>query len=104
MSDEIAEPTGIPRSKPSEDRKRERPWPKGNGFNQFGYPVSTARQVAALDCAVEVMGVCDLEADPVIREAALRIKRDDIEGAMRVMRNIVDETGVYRLLAVMCCD
>jgi hypothetical protein len=74
----------------------------GDGFNAFGHPVSIERQCTALDCAVEDMGVDAFLADPIIREAARYIERDDIEKAMLVLRNIVDLTGAYRLLAVMC--
>jgi hypothetical protein len=74
------------------------------GFNAFGKPVPIERQVSALDCAVEDIGVHPMEADTVIREAALRVSRDDIEGALRVLRCVVDLTGAYRLLAVMCTD
>lgn len=72
--------------------------------NAFGHPVPLGRQVEALDCAVEVIGVDQMLADPVIREAAKWIEKDQPDKAMIVLRNIVDETGVYRLLAVMCVD
>ena len=72
--------------------------------NAFGLPVPTERQVAALDTAVEDIGVDQMLADPVIREAAQWIERDEPAKAMIVLRNIVDLTGAYRLLAVMCCD
>lgn len=70
----------------------------------FGKPVPTGRQVAALDCAVEDIGVSALLADPVIREAAAWIARDEPGKALIVLRNITDLTGAYRLLAVMCTD
>ncbi len=44
--------------------KYQRPWPPGDGFNQFGYEISTKRQVAALDVAVDVMGVHPMDASP----------------------------------------
>jgi hypothetical protein len=72
--------------------------------NAFGHPVPIIRQVAALDCAVEEIGVDQMLADPVIREAAQWIARDEPGKAKTVLRNIVDETGAYRLLAVMCVD
>jgi hypothetical protein len=70
----------------------------------FGRPVPTVRQVAALDCAVEQMGVDPMLADPVIRTAASYIERDAIHNAVTVLQNIVDLTGAYRLVAVMCTD
>ena len=67
-------------------------------------PVPTERQVAALDTAVEVIGVNQFLADPVIREAAEWIRRDQPDKAMLVLRNITDLTGAYRLLAVLCAE
>jgi hypothetical protein len=78
------------------------PLPAASGFNAFGRPVSTERQVDALDTAVEVFGVHALLADPVIREAARWIERDEPHYALTVLRSIADLTGAYRLLAVMC--
>ncbi len=75
-----------------------------SGFSAFGRPVPVERQVAALDTAVEVIGVDQLLADPVIREAARYVERDEIGKALLVLRNIVDLTGAYRLLAVMCAE
>lgn len=72
--------------------------------NAFGRPVPTARQVAALDTAVEEIGVSAMLADPVIREAARYVELDQPDRAMTVLRNVTDLTGAYRLLAVMCCD
>ncbi len=72
--------------------------------NAFGRPVPTERQVAALDCAVEVIGIHEMLADPVIQEAARWIERDDPGKALIVLRNITDLTGAYRLLAVLCVD
>jgi hypothetical protein len=73
-------------------------------FNAFGRPVPTSRQVAALDCAVEVLGVDAMLADPVIRVAARYVERDEIDKALLSLQNIVDRTGAFRLLAVMCTD
>lgn len=73
-------------------------------FNALGKPVPTIRQVAALDCAVDVMGVDPKLADPVIRDAARYIELDKPWQALQVLRNIVDLTGAYRLMAVMCTD
>ncbi len=73
-----------------------------SGFNAFGKSVPTERQVAALDCAVEDLGVDPLLCDPVIRAAARYIELDNVHDAMLVLRNIVDLTGAYRLLAVLC--
>lgn len=72
------------------------------GFNAFGHAVPTERQVAALDTAVEDIGVDALLADPVIRDAARYIELDQPDNALLVLRNIVDLTGAYRLLAVLC--
>lgn len=71
-------------------------------FNAFGKSVPTERQVAALDTAVEVIGVDALLADPIIREAARYVELDAPESALVVLRNITDLTGAYRLLAVLC--
>ena len=73
-----------------------------SGFNAFGKPVSTERQVAALDCAADDLGVDPMLADPVIRNAAKYIERDEAAKALLALRNIVDLTGAYRLLAVLC--
>lgn len=70
-------------------------------FAAFGFPVPTERLVAALDVAVEVIGVDPMLADPVIRESARYVELDDSYSALTVLRNIVDLTGAYRLLAVM---
>lgn len=70
--------------------------------NAFGRPVPVIRCVAALDCAVEVIGADPLLADPVIREAAAWVERDEPSKALLVLRNVTDLTGAYRLLAVMC--
>lgn len=77
---------------------------QGDGFNAFGYPVPTERQVAALDTAVEQIGVSDMLADPVIREASRYVELDEPEKALLVLRNITDLTGAYRLLAVLCAE
>lgn len=71
-------------------------------FSAFGHPVPTGRQVAALDTAVEGIGIDPLLADPVIRTAARYVERDEPGNALLVLRNITDLTGAYRLLAVMC--
>lgn len=73
-----------------------------SGFNAFGKPVSTERQVDALDAAVESIGIDPMLADPVIRTAARYIERDEPDRALTVLRNITDLTGAYRLLAAMC--
>lgn len=73
-----------------------------SAFDAFGHPVPTERQVAALDVAVEALGVSEFLADPVIREAAAYVEKDLPDKALLVLRNIVDLTGAYRLLAVMC--
>jgi hypothetical protein len=70
----------------------------------FGRPVPTVRQVAALDTAVEVIGIDQMLADPVIRDAARYIEKDQPDKALSVLRNITDMTGAYRLLAVMCTE
>ena len=75
-----------------------------DGFNAFGHKVPTERQVAALDTAVEAIGVDQMLADPVIREAAVWVDRDQPDKAMIVLRNVVDLTGAYRLLAVLCTE
>lgn len=72
--------------------------------NAFGKPVPTERQVAALDCAVESIGVDALLADPIIRDAARYVELDQPDNALTVLRNIVDLTGAYRLLAVLCTE
>jgi hypothetical protein len=72
------------------------------GMNAFGRPVPLARQCEALDVAVEVIGVDPLFADPIIREAARCLERDRADQALLILRNIVDLTGAYRLVAVMC--
>jgi hypothetical protein len=82
--------------------KRQDSW--ASGFDAFGKPVPIERQVAALDCAVEVMGVDAVLADPIIAQAAQRIAADEPLYALTVLMNIVDLTGAYRLIAVMCCD
>jgi hypothetical protein len=71
-------------------------------FDAFGHPVPTERQVDALDTAVEVIGVSAMLADPVIQEAARYIALDEPAHALTVLRNIVDLTGAYRLMSVMC--
>lgn len=73
-----------------------------DGFDAFGLPVSTERQVAALDCAVEAMGVDPGLADPMIQAAANAIERDEPASAITYLLNIVDLTGAYRLVAVLC--
>lgn len=70
-------------------------------FSAFGFPVPTERLVAALDVAVEVIGVDPMLADPVIRESARYVELDDSYSALTVLRNITDLTGACRLLAVM---
>lgn len=72
--------------------------------NAFGKPVPTGRQVAALDCAVESMGVDALLADPIIGDAARYVELDQPGNALTVLRNVVDLTGAYRLLAVLCTE
>lgn len=74
------------------------------GFNAFGKPVPVERQVAALDCAVENLGRDAFLADPVISKAAEYVARDEIDEALWVLMNIIDRTGAFRLLAVMCTD
>ncbi len=76
----------------------------GDAFDAFGKPVPTERQVAALDCAVEVMGADPDLADPIIQRAARYIESDEPLYAFTVLQNIVDLTGAYRLVAVMCTD
>lgn len=75
-----------------------------SGFSAFGQPVPVERQVAALDTAVEQIGVSDMLADPVIREAARYVELDQPDEALIVLRNITDLTGAYRLLAVLCAE
>jgi len=75
-----------------------------DGFSAFGKPVPVERQVAALDAAVEVIGVDQMLADPVIQVAARYVALDQPDKALTVLRNIVDLTGAYRLLAVMCAE
>lgn len=77
-------------------------YPQGDGFNAFGYPVSTERQVGALDCAIEDMGVTPFLADSIITEAAGYIEADRVDLAVQVLMVAVDLTGAYRLIAVMC--
>ena len=72
--------------------------------NAFGHTVPTVRQVAALDCAVEIIGVDAMLADPVIRNAARYIELDRPLYALTALQNIVDLTGAYRLLAVLCTE
>lgn len=74
------------------------------GFNAFGKPVPVERQVAALDTAVEAIGIDQMLADPVIRDAARYVELDQPDKALLVLRNITDLTGAYRLLAVMCAE
>lgn len=76
--------------------------PRGNGDNAFGDPVSTERQVAALDCAIEQMGCGRYLADSVIREAAGYVAADRADAALRTLMVAVDLTGAYRLLAMLC--
>lgn len=76
--------------------------PQGDGDNAFGYPVSTERQVAALDCAIEQMGCGRYLADSVIREAAEYVAADRADAALRTLMVAVDLTGAYRLLAMLC--
>ena len=70
----------------------------------FGRPVPTIRQVAALDCAADVIGIDPMLADPVIQTAARYVELDAPDKALTVLQNITDLTGAYRLLAVMCTD
>jgi hypothetical protein len=93
---EWAKPVVVPKEQEAEM--------SADGFNAFGKPVPIGRQVSALDCAVEVMGVDPMLADPVIQTAARYIELDKIFEAQTVLRNIVDLTGAYRLMAVMCTD
>ena len=72
--------------------------------NAFGQPVPTVRQVAALDCAADVIGIDPMLADPVIRTAARYVELDQPDKALTVLQNITDLTGAYRLLAMMCTD
>jgi hypothetical protein len=57
-----------------------------------------------MDTAVEVTGIDQMLADPVIRDAARYIEKDEAWKALTVLRNITDETGACRLLAVMCSE
>ena len=75
-----------------------------SGFDAFGHAVPVERQVAALDTAVEVIGMSAMLADPVIREASRYVELDQPDKALIVLRNIVDQTGAYRLLAVLCTE
>lgn len=93
---------GSGRKPPPPDKDGNRPWPKGDGDNAFGYPVSTERQVAALDTAVDIFGCDPMVADPVITRAARYIASDEIDNALWTLECIADLTGAYRLLAVMC--
>jgi hypothetical protein len=75
-----------------------------SGFDAFGHPVPVQRQVAALDTAAEQIGISDMLADPVIREASRYIEPDQPDKALIVLRNITDLTGAYWLLAVLCAE
>jgi hypothetical protein len=78
--------------------------PMASAENAFGKPVPIVRQVNALDTAVETLGVDAMLADPVIRVAARYIDLDEPERALTALQNIVDLTGAYRLLAVLCTE
>lgn len=88
----------------NDTRQRVLPRLQPSSFDAFGHPVSTERQVAALDTAVEVFGQSALVADPVIQEAARFIEKDMPHEALLTLRNIADWTGSYRLMAVLCTD
>lgn len=65
-------------------------------------PVPIERQVDALDAAVEIMGADEMLADPSIQAAAWYIMMDEPGHALTSLRNAVDLTGAYRLMAVLC--
>lgn len=75
-----------------------------DGDNAFGKKVPTVRQVSALDTAVEILGVEATQADPIIRVTARFIELDKPFNALMTLQNIVDLTGAYRLLAVLCTE
>ena len=76
--------------------------PQGDGFNAFGYPVSTERQAEAADVMVEQFGCKPLAADAAVREAAAYIEEDNPAAAIMALTCVCDITGAYRIIAVLC--
>lgn len=72
-----------------------------DGFNQFGKPVPMFRRQAAMNHLKE-MGVDSKAAFDVSSRMAEAVERDEPHRAMEIALEVVDVTGVYRALAVMC--
>lgn len=71
------------------------------GFAAMGKPVPFFRRQAAMDHAKN-MGVESSSAMRAIGEMAECVARDEPYKALAVAMKIVDLTGSYRLLAVLC--
>lgn len=76
----------------------------GTGYDAFGKPVSHARRQAAYE-TMKSMGFKDKEQMlTVIGQMSEHIERDEPHAAMQVGVGIIDVTGIYRMLAVLCTD
>lgn len=76
--------------------------PGEDGFAAFGKPVPQHRRQAAYD-DIRRMGVENAEAAwTVVGQMAENVQRDRPYDAIAAAMKVVDLTGAYRLLAVLC--
>lgn len=74
-----------------------------SGEAAYGKPVPFYRRQAGID-ALKAMGCTDRDKMlSVVERMSEKIARDEPHAAMEVAYEIVDVTGVYRLLATLCC-
>jgi hypothetical protein len=71
-------------------------------MNGFGKPVSTERQVDALDYAVEVLGIHPGKADRVIRHVADLILEGSSGRALGWLESIASTNEALHLLSILC--
>ena len=73
-----------------------------SGYAAFGKPVPFYRRQAAVDHLRE-MGVNSIRAFQIAEKMADAVERDRPHDAMQAASEVVDVTGVYRALSVICC-
>lgn len=74
-----------------------------DGFDAFGKPVPFYRRAVA-DQHLKDMGLKDTEVRFfLVNQMADAIERDEPHAAMAAAFKVLDLTGTYRLLAVLCC-
>ena len=85
-----------------EFRNRGSEYEPDTGFEAFGKPVPSYRRTAALEHA-RAMGCDDTQKITFhIDRACTEIQNDQPYKAMEELGMLVDLTGIYRLLAVLC--